>query len=366
MPNIEAPELRQEAFLEADRPQQRGAPRPHGGAPPGTSKRKPLIILTILVVVGLIVGVTAWLLTRDYQDTDDAFIDGHIIEVSPRISAEVVHVYIHDNEEVKKGQLLVELDPRDYEVALEKAQAQLLQSQTQVQQCQAQEQQAQAQLTQQSAQFDIASVNFNRDASLYQKDFRAVAKQDVDTTRASAEAARGTVDAAKAAVQAAQSQIGAAQAAVHVAQAAVDSAQLELSYTRISAAADGQITRKNVEPGDYVAAGQTLFSIVEHDVWVTANFKETQLTRMKVGQPVRIHVDAFPARYLKGHVNSFQDGSGARFGVLPPENATGNYVKVVQRIPIKILIDEPPDILSRLSPGMSVEPRVDIAAPGTP
>jgi membrane fusion protein (multidrug efflux system) len=313
-------------------------------------------------VAGGIIGLVVWLLARGYENTDDAFIDGHIIDVSPRISAEVVSVHFNDNQEVKKGDLLVELDPRAYRVAVEKAAAQLLQAQAQVSQAQAQAAQARAQLAEQSAQFDIAGINFNRNSSLYQQDLRAVAKQDVDSTRASLEAARGTVQAAQAAVQAADSEIGSAQASVRVAQAAADDAALQLSYTRITAAAPGRITRKTVEPGNYAAAGQTLFSIVQHDVWVTANFKENQLERMKQGQPVRIRVDSFPGRDLRGHVDSFQLGSGSRFSVLPAENATGNYVKVVQRIPVKIVFDEPLDILMNLAPGMSVEPRVDISS----
>jgi membrane fusion protein (multidrug efflux system) len=358
MANIQAPELRQEGFL-----QENGPPRsrPNSGAPPGTSKRRPLAILTSVVIIGGLIGLAAWMMTRGYETTDDAFIDGHIIQVSARVSAEVNAVHFDDNQEMKKGDLLVELDPRDYQVGLEKAQAQLLQAQAQVQQAQAQADQAKAQLAEQSAQFDIASINFNRNSSLFQQDLRAVSKQDVDTTRASLEAARGTVEAAQAAVHAAESQIGSAQAAVHVAQAAVDDAMLQLSYTRIAAVESGRITRKTVEPGNYVTAGQTLFSIVRHDVWVTANFKETQLDRMRPGQPVRIRVDAFPGRDFKAHVDSFQLGSGSRFSLLPAENATGNYVKVVQRIPVKIVFDEPLDVLSLLAPGMSVEPRVNVA-----
>jgi membrane fusion protein (multidrug efflux system) len=322
------------------------------------------MILTAVVIIGAIVGLIVWFFSRNYQTTDDAFIDGHIIQVSPRVSAEVLSVHFEDNQEVDKGELLVELDPRDFQVAVEKARAQLSQAQAQQAQAEAQLTQAQAQLSEQSAQFDIAGINFHRDSSLYQQDLRAIAKQDVDTTRASLAAARGTVDAARANVGAAESEIGSAQAAVTVALAAVDNALLQLSYTRITAAEPGRITRKTVEPGNYVTAGQTLFSIVQHDVWVTANFKETQLTRMRRGQPVRVHVDAFPARDLKAHVDSFQLGSGSRFSLLPAENATGNYVKVIQRIPVKIVFDEPLDVLSHLAPGMSVEPRVDVAAPG--
>jgi membrane fusion protein (multidrug efflux system) len=366
------PALRQESFLKEE------DGRRANGSPPVSKKRKPLAILTLIVVIAAIIGLAFWFFARGYQTTDDAFIDGHVTDVSPRISAQVVAVHFLDNQEVAKGQLLVELDPRDYKVALEKAQAQLTQAQAQVQQAQAQAAQAQAQLAQaqaqlgqQSAQSDIAGINFNRDSSLYQQDLRAIAKQDVDTTKATLEAAQATVaagaanvEAARAAAQAAQSQIGSAQAAVAVAQASVDDAALQLSYTRIIAAEPGRITRKTVEPGNYATAGQTLFSIVRHDVWVTANFKETQLGRMRPGQPVRVRVDAFPGRDFNAHVDSFQDGTGARFNLFPAENATGNYVKVVQRIPVKIVFDEPLDVLRLLAPGMSVEPRVNVAVEG--
>jgi len=347
-------------------------------APPAPAKRRPLLILTGVVLVIGLVALIAWLLSRGYEETDDAFIDGHIINVSTRIPAEVVGVNFTDNQEVAKGQLLVELDPRDYQVALEKARAQLVQANAQVRQAEAQKAQAnaqvaqaQAQLDEQTAQYDIANINYNRNASLYQQDVKAVAKQDVDTTQANLAAAQGTVEAARANVVAAQASAQAAESAIHnaeanvqVSQAAVDNAILQLSYTRIVAAADGRITRKTVEPGNYVTAGQTLFSIVQHDIWVTANFKETQLTHMLRGQPVTVHVDAFPDRDLKAHIDSFQLGSGSRFSLLPAENATGNYVKVIQRIPVKIVFDEPLDVLRRLSPGMSVEPRVHVSAPG--
>jgi membrane fusion protein (multidrug efflux system) len=352
---------------------------PDRPAPPAkSSKRKPLLVLTFVVIVIALVALVAWMLGRGYEETDDAFIDGHIVNVSARIAAEVVGVHFTDNQEVAKGQVLVELDPRDYQVAVEKARAQLAQAQAQVTQANAQKAQAsaqfaqaQAQLSEQTAQYDIANINYNRNASLYQQDIKAVAKQDVDTTQANLAAAAGTVDAAKANVvaaaasaQAADSVITSAEASVAVAQAAVDNAVLQLSYTKIKAAEAGRITRKTVEPGNFVSAGQTLFSIVQHDVWVTANFKETQLTRMLRGQPVTGHVDAYPKDDLKAHVDSFQLGSGSRFSLLPAENATGNYVKVIQRIPVKLVFDEPLDVLTRLSPGMSVEPRVHVSADG--
>ena len=367
MPKTQEPDLLQESFLEERKP----TPRATGQ---NSKKRKPLIIVTVIVLVVAVIALISWFISRGYETTDDAFIDGHIIDVSARISAEVIGVHINDNQEVQKGDLLVELDPRAYRVALEKAQSQLLQAQSGVhvaeaQQAQADAQlaQAQAQLVQQTAQFEIASINFNRNSSLYQQDLRAVSKQDLDTTKATMDAAAGTLDAAKASVtaaqaaeQAAQSQIVSAQANVAVSQSAVDDANLQLSYTQIHAAESGRITRKTVEPGNFISAGQTLFSIVQHDVWVTANFKENQLARMRRGQPVRIHVDAFPGHDFKAHVDSFQLGSGSRFSLLPAENATGNYVKVVQRVPVKIVFDEPLSALMDLAPGMSVEPKVDL------
>jgi membrane fusion protein (multidrug efflux system) len=366
-------------------PEVKAPARPQTSAPPangngnGKGKRKPLLILTIVVVIGGAIGFVSWLLGRGYENTDDAFIDGHVIDISARVPGQVQKLHFTDNQEVKKGELLVELDPRDLKVAQEKAEAQLIQAQAQVQQAQAQADQAkaqvaqaQAQLTQQTAQFDIANINFNRNASLYQQDMRAVSKQDVDTTKATLEAANATVEAARAnvgsaeaAAEAAESQVGSARASVRVAQAAVDDATLQLSYANIVAPEAGRITRRTVEAGNYITAAQTLFSIVPHDVWVTANFKESKLERMRPGQPVKVHVDAFPSEDFKAHVESVQLGSGSRFSLLPAENATGNYVKVVQRIPVKIVFDEPMERLMLLAPGMSVEPTVNVAASGS-
>jgi membrane fusion protein (multidrug efflux system) len=161
----------------------------------------------------------------------------------------------------------------------------------------------------------------------------AISKQDLDTTHA----------------------------AFDVTAAQLEQAKLNLEYTRITAPVDGRITRKDVEPGDYIQTGQTLFSIVPHDIWVIANFKETQLTHMLPGQPATIRIDAFPGKVFKGHVDSLQAGTGARFSLLPAENATGNYVKVVQRVPVKILFDEPPEVQAAFAPGLSVVPEVNIS-----
>ena len=293
----------------------------------------PFIILGIVLVLGVIAGVIYYLHARNYESTDDAFVDGHVVQVSPQVGGKVIKVYFDDNAVVKKGDSLIDIDPRPLQVALEKAKAQLAQTL--------------AQGKQQGAQTEIAGVNYQRSSGLYSKDARAVSKEQVDTNKANLDAAQSSLDAAKASAQAAE--------------AAVHDAELQLSYTKIHAVSDGKIARKQVEPGNYVQPGQTLCSLVMPDIWVTANFKETQLTKMLVGQPVAIQVDSFPDRDLRGHIDSFQPGTGSRFSLLPPENATGNYVKVVQRLPVKIVFDESEQDLQRLAPGQSVVPKVNIS-----
>lgn len=337
------------------------------------AKRKRVFTwIGIVALCSILIALAFYRHSLNFESTDDAFIEAHVVQVSPRVATNILKVNFDDNYEVKKGDLLIELDPRDFTVALEKAQAQLEQAKAQVAQADAQVQQAASQLAQAEAQSiqsqaqdSIAAINFNRSSSLYQKDIKAVAKQDVDTTKAGLDAARGAfaaseanVEAAKANVTAAKSQLGAAQASVQTAQTAVDDAELKLSYTKIPAPIDGRITKKSVEPGNYVQVGQSLFSVTPHDVWVVANFKETQLEKMRPGQLVDIEVDSQPGKAFKGHVDSFQKGTGARFSLLPPENATGNYVKVVQRIPVKIVFDEPYEAIQYLAPGESVEPTV--------
>ena len=365
------------------------APAAVAPAAPGKGRRIFLMVLGVMVVVGLAFGVPYYLHSRNYETTDDAFIEGHVIQIDPKVAAYVASIHFDDNTQVKKGDLLIELDTRDLDVALQRAhtelaqaQAQVLQAQAGVEQAHAKLAQAQAQVLQQQAQvtqsqagFDLAGINFSRDTSLFNRDVKAIAKTNLDTTKsnhdvaaATLDAAKANLEAAKANVQAEQSGTDAADAQLTVAKASVETAQvvvrnadLQLSYAKIYAPESGRVTQKAVEPGNYVTIGQAVLSIVPNDCWVTANYKETQLTHMQPGQAVDIEVDAFPGHDLRGRVDSVQRGTGARFSLLPPENATGNYVKVVQRVPVKITFDDPPDRLPPLSPGMSVEPRVDIA-----
>ena len=357
---------------------------------PGKGRRRFLLVLGVLVAVGLLFFVPYYLHSRNYESTDDAFIEGHVVQIDPKVAAYVAHIHFDDNTQVKQGDLLVELDPRDLDLAVQRANTQLTQAKAQILQAQAGVEQAhaklaqaqagvlqqQAQVIQSQAQSDLAGINFNRDTSLFNRDIKAIAKTNLDTTKSAHDAAAATLDAAKANLTAAQAnvqaeqsgqeaaaaQLAVAQATVKTADVAVRDAELQLSYGKIYAPLSGRVTRKSVEPGDYVTVGQALLSIVPNDVWVTANYKETQLTRMQHGQPVEVEIDAFPGRTLHARVDSIQRGTGARFSLLPPENATGNYVKVVQRVPVKITFDDPPDRLPPLSPGMSVEPRVDISS----
>ena len=371
----------------ADKPAPEPPPKKSGG---GKRRLVILLVLGTLLAVGLIFGVPWYLHSRNFESTDDAFVEGHVIRIDPKVAAYVKAVHFDDNLQVTQGELLVELDPRDFDVALDRARTQLAQSQAQVlrakaglEQSQAQLAQAQAQVqlqeamvTQSQAQFDLAQINFNRNNSLYNKDIKAVAKEQVDTTGANFNAAKGTLDAAKAnlnaarasleatraGVDASQAQLTAADADEKTAKVAIRDSYFDLSYTKIYAPVAGKVTQKAVEPGNYVTVNQALVSLVPPVVWVTANFKETQLTHMKEGQPVDIHVDPFPDRTFKGKVDSIQRGTGARFSLLPPENATGNYVKVVQRVPVKITFETDGGNLPFLGPGMSVEPKVNVSS----
>jgi membrane fusion protein (multidrug efflux system) len=282
-------------------PQSPEAQAKPAGASPGR-KLALRMIGAIALAVALIWGTATLVHSYYYESTDDAFIEGHVVTISTKLSNTVRDVLIDDNYEVTKDELLVQIDPRDYEVALQSAQA----------------------------AYDKAKSDFDRDTALAGS--KAISTQDLDSTRAASEEAAAQLDQAK----------------------------LNLGYTKITAPVSGRITRKNVEPGDYVETGQTLFSIVPHEIWVVANFKETQLAHMRPGQPVTIRIDAFPGRVFHGHVDSLQSGTGARFSLLPAENATGNYVKVVQRLPVKILFDEPPEVQALFAPGLSVVPEVEV------
>jgi membrane fusion protein (multidrug efflux system) len=427
-------------------------------------KKRILFAGGTVLLIAVIAGLRYWINARQFESTDDAFIDGDIVQISPHVPAYVKKVHVESNQFVHKGDLLVELVSDDYDIKLEQAKAELTNAQSRLDQALANAgltrketgavkvqavsnieaartnveqtrlaaaskgsqvkqaeaavktananlEQTRAQVAQAESDHHLAEVEYDRRSALFKKG--DISRQSLDqatnqlqTARAKlnavnkqVDAARSRVDEAKAAVVAAQdiyrqsvaqvdltrSQVGESQgrlqaanaapekvsvseAEVSVAEAeekaaesAVHAAELELSYTKIYAPEDGYVTKKNVEEGQLVQIGTPLMAISRsNEVWVVANFKETQLEHMRVGQDVDIEVDAYPSETFHGKVESFQAGTGSRFSLLPSENATGNYVKVVQRVPVKIVFDEKPDKVHLLAPGMSVEPTVKV------
>ncbi len=433
--------------------------------PEGNSKKKKFIFAgAAAVVLLLLAGTGYWVYARQFETTDDAFIEGDIVQISPKVSAYVAKVHVKSNQFVHKGDLLVELDPRDVEVRLEQAKAkletarsqrQLAQAnvsltskttgaaevqarsnvetakmnvgqtsisaeakQNQVTQAKAAARTAQANLAQTEAQvpqaesnLQLAQVEYDRRRALFERgdisrqaldvaanalqtaraQLNAAQKQvlaahsrvdeadaavataeqnyrqslsQVDVSRSQVDESLGRLQEAGAAperIEVTESQVHTAEATIAEAEAAVHQAELELSYTKIYAPEEGYVTRKTVEEGQLVQTGAPLMALsLSDEIWVVANFKETQLELMRQGQEVDIEVDAYPSETFHGHVESFQAGTGSRFSVLPAENATGNFVKVVQRVPVKIVFDEKPDKVHLLAPGMSVEPVVKV------
>jgi membrane fusion protein (multidrug efflux system) len=428
--------------------------------------RRPAYVIGAVVVLLIVVlfGVRYWLYARSHESTDDAFVDGHIIQVSPKASGYISKVYVADNQNVNAGDLIAEIDPRDYETKVTQARAALnaglaqqKQAETQVTltrvstranvqqaaagvqrarsevagaragaaseqsrtaqassrigEAEANVQQSQAQVSAAMAEAARANADVQRYQTLYEKD--EISRQRLDQAIATARTANAQVDAARQKVaastamvtearaatsaaaqnaQRAQTEISGARATVNEAtgklaqantapqqvavsqaqaasasanleqlRAAVEQAELELSYTKIYAPETGRIARKSVEVGALVQVGQPLMAVVPGDVWVTANFKESQIGNVRPGEPVDITVDAYPDKVFKGHVDSIQAGTGAKFSLIPPENATGSYVKVVQRVPVKIVFEpnqlDPQHVLA---PGMSVVPEVKV------
>jgi membrane fusion protein (multidrug efflux system) len=341
-----------------------------------------------ILVIAAVAGIFGWLghlalHAYHYEETDDAYVAGHLHQVSPQIDGQVLQVLVTDNQTVNAGDVLVRLDPLEFQIAAQKAAAALAQAKAQLAQAtataeqtvaqateaDARVKQAQAQLAQTQAQLGLARLTLARNEQLFGNG-GAVTQADVDNARsaftaaqaalaaneANLAAARAGVGSAAAAHTLAQAQIEAAHASVSVAETAVRDAQRQLDYATIVAPTAGRVGNKAAEAGNRVQAGQTLFGLIEPDFWVVANFKETQLPLMKPGQPVELTVDALPGRDLHGTVDSLAPASGAQFALLPPDNATGNFNKVVQRVPVKITFDADSvkALGNRLRPGLSV------------
>ena len=346
------------------------APLPPPPATPAPGRRGAIVFGAVLLAVAAVVLYYVTFVAP-YESTDDAFIEGHVTLISPRVSGPVVRLLIEDNQVVKEGDPLLEIDPRDFETKLAQTRADLTAARSQLEQARAQVAVDEAKAAQQLAAVTAAEAEAGRagaDLQRYQSvESRAVSRTQLDLEQTQAKSTAATLEVARQKAKAAEAQVGLSRANVETANAGVEQArakmeqaQLDLSYTKVAAPVDGRVTRRSVEKGAYVQTGESLLALVPANVWVVANFKETQLTHMRPGQPVSIHVDAFPGRDFKGKVDSLQAGSGARFSLLPPENAVGNYVKVVQRVPVKIIFDEPLDARLDIAPGMSVEPEVRV------
>ena len=338
-------------------------PTPEEKAAAKKKRIRIFIILALLLLVALIVAFFYWLHARHYETTDDAFVDGYISQVAPQVSGRVGSLLVNDNQEVAAGQILFVIDPADYRVRLDQAKAQLVNAEAQigVQRAAA----AQAQANARMAEANL--IKANQDLQRYRTvDPRAISREQLDQAVSTQRSDAATLDAQREAAKSAIAQITAAEASAKQRQADVNAAQLQLSYTEVKASQAGRVTRRTVDVGNYLTSGQVALSVVADEVWVTANFKETQLTLMKAGQRVTIEADAFPDTEIDGHVDSVQSGTGSVFSTLPAENATGNYVKIVQRVPVKIVIDKirnkDDDDKSqvRLTPGLSVTPRVTV------
>jgi membrane fusion protein (multidrug efflux system) len=343
---------------------------PPAAAKPDKSKVARIIVWIIAVIA--VVGLVAYFYLPGFfeEETDDAYVEGHVVSISPKVPAYAAKLHIDDNTRVNAGDLLVELDPRDYVAAADIARANLNEARDRLAEAQKAVVVAQANAGEAKAELGVAQAN----AILAQADLkrfhavsdsRAVSSERIDRAQAAADGTRAAVEAAEMKVRATAStlelnvaQTATAESAAEQASAVLDQAQLNLSYVKIFAPVSGTVASKGVEEGNYVQPGDQLFSIVPNDLYIVANYKETQLKRMRPGQEAVIHVDAFPGADLRGHIDSFQRGTGSRFALLPPENATGNFVKVVQRIPVKIILDEPATNLPYLSAGMSVEAKV--------
>jgi membrane fusion protein (multidrug efflux system) len=332
--------------------------------------------LLLVLLAGVAASIGYWYLTMDQVSTDDAYTDGQSITMAPQVSGTVVALNVTDNQRVKAGDTLIEIDPRAYVAARDEAAANLRIAEAQLDNARlkletarieypARLASAQAQLEAMSAARVKADADARRQLALPRQ---ATTQQDIDAATATRRNAEAQVAQAQAALQQAdmvrqfvaesEAQVTQLAAQVALAHARLDQAALNLSWTKVIAPQDGWVTKRNVEKGNYVQAGQAIMALVTPNVWVTANFKESQLDRMRVGQTVDIGIDAYPDMKLTGHIDSIQRGSGARFTAFPAENATGNFVKVVQRVPVKIVIDSGLDPDVALPLGMSVAPTV--------
>ena len=306
-----------------------------------------------------------------FQSTDDAFIAARQTSLAPKVSGYITAVPVTDNEHVAAGDVIARIDDRDYRIALEQAEAQVAAAQASIQNINAQLDVQQAQINANQAQLDqaqaalvFAQQQATRYQHLEQTGYGTVQNAEQYTSQlrqqqAAVQSAQATLNLAKRQIEALKAQRKSADASLAQAEAQRDQARLNLSYTIVTVAQPGRIVNLGAAVGAFAQPGTSLTQFVPDEIWVTANFKEIQLDRMRPGEPVTLRIDAYPGRTIRGHVDSVQPGSGTAFSLLPAQNATGNYVKIVQRVPVKIVMDNPPKDVA-LGPGMSVVPTVRV------
>ena len=305
--------------------------------------KKRVIVPSVTAIVFLICGIFYAVHTVYYKSTDDAFIEGHVITVAPRVSGPVMKLNIDDNQEVKKGDLLLEIDPNDYQAKLKETKAKLDEAKAALVN-------SENQVTKTLSDLEYAQADFERYSKTFERGISS--KQEYDSSLNKLTVAQSNSKSAKA-------RYDELTASIKRLEAEVEQDELNLSYTKIYASSDGRITNRSVEQGNYVQVAQPMFSIVPEKMWIVANFKETQLANMQPGQPVQIKIDTYGGKKFQGKVDSIQRSTGARASLFPPENAVGSYVKIVQRVPVKIVFTE--DISKyNIVPGMSVVPEVKV------
>ncbi|OGP64770.1 MAG: hypothetical protein A3K22_00085 [Deltaproteobacteria bacterium RBG_16_42_7] len=313
-----------------------------------------IILLLIIITIGGIAGYYYWNYLRTHITTDDAYVRGHIHMISSRIKGTVKEVYVKDNAKVKKGDLLVKIDPDEYAVKVEKAKASLAVSRQEINRRYAAVATAKSRLQLAKAKLERAKIELERQKTLFEKAIVAREKYDLASTNynVAVSQVRANEDELKQALALVSPDKN--EAIIREKNADLKKAELDLEYTSIYSPADGYITRKSVEGGNRLSEGQPIFAVVPlHDIWVEANFKEIQIEKIKPGMKTEIEIDTFPGKKFEGRVESIMAGTGGAFAILPPENATGNWVKVVQRIPVKIIIDKGEDPNDILRVGMS-------------
>ena len=305
--------------------------------------KKRVLVPSITALIFLICGIFYSIHTIYYKSTDDAFIEGHVITIAPRVSGPVLKLNIEDNQEVRKGDFLLEIDPNDYNAKLKETKAKLDEAKASLVS-------SENQVVKAMSDLQFAQADYERYSKMYSKGISS--KQNYDSSLNKLTAAESNNKSAKA-------KYDEIMASIKKLEAEVEQDELNLSYTKIYAPADGKITNRTVEQGNYIQTAQPLFAIVPEKMWIVANFKETQLANMKKGQPVKIKIDTYGGKKFKGEVDSIQRSTGARASLFPPENAVGSYVKIVQRVPVKIIFTE--DISNyNIVPGMSVVPEVKV------